>query len=545
MAAHFGSMLRERRRQKGLTIQQMSNELKIPPQIIESFEIEDFESMPARGYAMGMLSSYARQLGLSPRVVVDAYLEDLEEYESMAPEGAGSNRLQGGSGEASPRGSVDAGRYYMVDSVPTGRNGQRLQQAGYVPESSSGHEPVPASSLRNASLASNSNRQYQDQGGSRSQSGRQVQGSSRNGGYQSGYQQSGQGGSRGSSYGSSYGTGSGYGSGQGTGSGTGRGSGYGRSDPSSTARIPVQGSGQGSSQQGTTQRGESGRTRVNRSAERAAERERQQQLQNQQDGRQGRGGSRGGNGGRGSQGGNGSGSGGGRGGSGGGRGSGSGSGSRGGRGSGSGQRQTQSRQRGGSSGFSPRWLVLIVVIVVAIVIVVAFSLLNGCTSSEVETSGSGTTVQTIVTPGSSEESSEDEESEDVAETDETSSEEVAETDDSTEESTDESTEEETVYEETTVTISIADDAVAYLEVSLDGTSILGADQVGPVELEYTVDESITITTDSPSDVTVMKNGEKVAYDIKTSGVAKVTITADGASSSDADDSEDGTEEATE
>ena len=494
MTAHFGSRLRERRRQKGLTIQQMSNQLKIPPQIIESFEIEDFESMPARGYAMGMLSSYARALDLSPREVVDGYLEDLEEYESIAPEGAGSSRLQGGSGEASPRSSVDSGRYYMVDSVPTGRNGQRLQQAGYVPESSSGHEPVPASSLRNASLASNSN---QSQNHNRS-------GSARNGGNRQGSQRNV--------------GGSGY--------GTTRSSNYGSSDPSSTARIPVQDGRQESTRQGTVQRSASGRTRVNRSAERAAERERQRQLQDQgQGGRQGR---------------SGSGSGGGRGGSSGGRGTGGGTrssgGSRGGNGrggSGSGQRQTQARQ--GSSGINLRFILILIVAAIAIIALVSLILTRGCTSADVEDTGStDTTVLTVESSGST--VAADEEAVE-SETEDASTEDA-----STEEETD--SVEEAVYEDTVVTVSVADDAVAYLEVSLDGSSVLGGDQVGPVELEYTVEESIEITTDSPSDVTVMVNGEEVEYDMKTSGVAKVTITVEGSSDS-SDDSEETDEDSTE
>ena len=487
MAAHFGAKLRERRRQKGLTIQQMSNELKIPPQIIESFEIEDFANMPARGYAMGMLSSYARALDLSPREVVDGYLEDLEEYESSAPEG-GTRRLEGGSGEASPRSSVDAGRYYMVDSVPTGRNGQRLQQAGYVPEQNSGHEPVPASNLRNASLASNSRQ---------GQNNRAQQNSGRTDGYAR--------------------------NGQRASNTSGHGSGYSGSNPSSTAQLPAQNGRPSSSQQGTPQRGESGRKRVNRSAERAAERERQSQLQSQgQSGRQGRSGS-GSGGGRGGSGG------GGRGGS-GSRGSGGGRGGSG-RGSGSNQRQTQSRQ-GRSSGINLRHIIIFAVLIVIIIVLAGMLVARGCTSTEVEDTGStDTTVLTIESTGSTD-IDEEEDAETEAEV-ESDAEESTDTEAETEET--ETAEEETVYEDTVVTVSVADDAVAYLEVSLDGSSVLGGDQVGPVELEYTVEESIEITTDSPSDVTVMENGEKVDYDMKTSGVAKVTITVEGGSDNSDDD----------
>ena len=55
--------------------------------------------------------------------------------------------------------------------------------------------------------------------------------------------------------------------------------------------------------------------------------------------------------------------------------------------------------------------------------------------------------------------------------------------------------------------------------------------------------SIEITTSKPSDVTVTKNGEKVRYDTKTSGVARVTITVPKKETTDSEDGEstDGTD----
>ena len=81
MAARFGDMLLEQRRRMGLSIQQVANTIKIRPQIIEFFETGNFASMPPRGYAQGMISSYARFLGLNPREVVNAYFDDLMAYE--------------------------------------------------------------------------------------------------------------------------------------------------------------------------------------------------------------------------------------------------------------------------------------------------------------------------------------------------------------------------------------------------------------------------------------------------------------------------------
>ena len=49
--------------------------------------------------------------------------------------------------------------------------------------------------------------------------------------------------------------------------------------------------------------------------------------------------------------------------------------------------------------------------------------------------------------------------------------------------------------------------------------------VGPFEQEFTVETQIDITTNTPSAVAIYKNGEKVRYDTKVSGVGKVSILA--------------------
>ena len=90
--ARFSEMLLNRRRQLGMSIQQVANVIKIRPQIIEYFENGEFTQMPPRGYAQGMISSYARYLGLNPREVIDAYFDDLYEFEKSARTQAGRGR---------------------------------------------------------------------------------------------------------------------------------------------------------------------------------------------------------------------------------------------------------------------------------------------------------------------------------------------------------------------------------------------------------------------------------------------------------------------
>lgn len=78
----FSEMLFDRRRQLGLTLEQASRVLRLKPQVLSAFEEGDFLSIPKSGYAQGMLSSYARYLGLNTRVIVSQFTQDLAEFEA-------------------------------------------------------------------------------------------------------------------------------------------------------------------------------------------------------------------------------------------------------------------------------------------------------------------------------------------------------------------------------------------------------------------------------------------------------------------------------
>ncbi len=77
----FSEMLVGRRRQLGLSIAQASNVLRLKEQVLIAFEEGDFSNMPKSGYAQGMLSSYARYLGLNSRSVVRQFTNDLYDWE--------------------------------------------------------------------------------------------------------------------------------------------------------------------------------------------------------------------------------------------------------------------------------------------------------------------------------------------------------------------------------------------------------------------------------------------------------------------------------
>lgn len=77
----FGDILSERRRQLGLSIDQAVSATKLRPHVLEAFERSDFDAMPPKGYAQGMISSYARFLRLDPRDVIEPYFDQLYAHE--------------------------------------------------------------------------------------------------------------------------------------------------------------------------------------------------------------------------------------------------------------------------------------------------------------------------------------------------------------------------------------------------------------------------------------------------------------------------------
>ena len=79
-------------------------------------------------------------------------------------------------------------------------------------------------------------------------------------------------------------------------------------------------------------------------------------------------------------------------------------------------------------------------------------------------------------------------------------------------------------EQVKVTVSIADGESSFVEVKVDGTYAYSHNAVGPFSMEFTPAESLEITASEPSAVKVTKNGEKLSWDTKTSGVAKLTVT---------------------
>lgn len=439
MAARFGDMLLEQRRRMGLSIQQVANTIKIRPQIIEFFENGNFASMPPRGYAQGMISSYARFLGLNPREVVNAYFDDLMAYERETSQQGG--RFQDAAGYVNSRSSVDNGRFLMVQGGRSTRYGQRPQQAGYVTETGSSEE-IRSQRDRFRSTPAPEERALP--------AARGVARDPRAGYGDGGYSDRGY---------------------RGVSSGRPRG-GYADADTTQvTPRLRSQSQpySQRSSAPRSGQRNYQGRGEL---APRSGQRNMQRQgsYRGRSDNNRGRmpqGTGRGGS----------------------------------------------NRGRGGgrapqNNGLDPRIVYAGIGAVALLLIVLIVVLLRGCGSSAPESTPETPVATKTSTKKSSKTTAKKEEN-----------------------------------EVTKVKISVAKGKTAWIEVKVDGKSVYGAQATGPFEQEYTPESSIEITTSKPSDVTVTKNGEKVRYDTKTSGVARVTITVPKKETTESKDGEstDGTD----
>jgi transcriptional regulator with XRE-family HTH domain len=69
----IGNTLREARVRRGLTLQQVEEDVKIRVKYVQAMENEDWDLMPGVTYAKGFLRTYSQYLGLDPDVVVEEF----------------------------------------------------------------------------------------------------------------------------------------------------------------------------------------------------------------------------------------------------------------------------------------------------------------------------------------------------------------------------------------------------------------------------------------------------------------------------------------
>lgn len=73
-----GRRLRAARDQKGLTLEQLSAQTRIPERHLEAVEAGEYERLPSRTYAVGFTRTYARAVGLDEHALIAQVAEELD-----------------------------------------------------------------------------------------------------------------------------------------------------------------------------------------------------------------------------------------------------------------------------------------------------------------------------------------------------------------------------------------------------------------------------------------------------------------------------------
>lgn len=73
-----GQQLRAAREEKGLTLEQLSAETRIPERHLEAVEAGEYERLPSRTYAVGFTRTYARVVGLDEQALIAQVGQELD-----------------------------------------------------------------------------------------------------------------------------------------------------------------------------------------------------------------------------------------------------------------------------------------------------------------------------------------------------------------------------------------------------------------------------------------------------------------------------------
>ncbi len=488
----FSDMLVDRRRQLGLSIKQASNVLRLKEEVLIAFEEGDFDSIPKSGYAQGMLSSYARYLGLNAKTVVNQFATDLFEHER----GAGSHEARRRS--RLNRDSDDGPLYETPQATAVGQGGRQrtyVESHGFLPTSggfagdmgdfATTSSPRPRYSSTSSQDSASSDpypqgRPYTSRVPVSStsvsplgQSQRQRPTTTRSGAY-----------GQASAYGSSYGA-----SQDQYGRGVGVAGGYGARDDVTTRRVmPSQyrddmrldndgGSYQSASSSDGRRSSRNIASTQRPNVQRRSSRSTQMRGRDRYDG----------------------------------------------------------PSHGGIVGmievfFSERSRVIALIVAVLAVILTAVIILSvrSCVSGQ-DSTGRSVTVTATESEKEASETGEDaakvSAEEEQRARDEAAAAKAAETESSA--------------AERTIEVTVADGEVTWLEIEYDGNSDVAETVTGPWNRTYTVRQSISINVNDTTAVTVTENGKKLEFDSKASGIGTITIQVSKKGDAPADETTDG------
>lgn len=82
-----GRRLRERREALGLSVDDVSHELRLNPKLVQGLEEDDYEHLPPAAFVVGYLRNYARLLELPEQEIVDSYEQAGTKQPELVPYG--------------------------------------------------------------------------------------------------------------------------------------------------------------------------------------------------------------------------------------------------------------------------------------------------------------------------------------------------------------------------------------------------------------------------------------------------------------------------
>ncbi len=176
---------------------------------------------------------------------------------------------------------------------------------------------------------------------------------------------------------------------------------------------------------------------------------------------------------------------------------------------------------------------IIVLLTVVLTAIIVFSM-SSCTSgSSSSSSSSQTSTITVNTTTSDEDDGTEDTTSDDATSEDSTTEDSSATGEGTSEDTSDTESEDTTSEdasaaaatETVVEVSVAKGSYSWVEIECDGTIQVAEGITGTWSQSFTVTDSITVSANNPDVVTVTENGEKVDFTSKASGIGTVTVTA--------------------
>jgi cytoskeletal protein RodZ len=84
-AANLGDLLRSARERRRLTLQQVSDETKIPLRYLEALERNDLDALPNGLYRRAQVRAYARAVRMDPRLAIERLERDLKAAAPVSP----------------------------------------------------------------------------------------------------------------------------------------------------------------------------------------------------------------------------------------------------------------------------------------------------------------------------------------------------------------------------------------------------------------------------------------------------------------------------